>query len=82
MLSFFPLDILDETWDLIESVSEGFLTYFFIKINVSASGTGRGLRPKTLHYSYIFRFCSFILGGQGINFFNRTGSSSYSLMVS
>ena len=27
MLSFFPLDLLDEIWDLIESVSEGFLTY-------------------------------------------------------
>ena len=26
MLSFFPLDVLDEIWDLIESVSEGFLT--------------------------------------------------------
>ena len=25
-LSFFPLDVLDGTWDLIESVSEGFLT--------------------------------------------------------
>ena len=25
MLSFFPLDVLDENWDLIESVSEGFL---------------------------------------------------------
>ena len=24
MLSFFPLDVLDEIWDLIESVSEGF----------------------------------------------------------
>ena len=24
----FPLDVLDEIWDLIESVSEGFLTYF------------------------------------------------------
>ena len=23
----FPLDVLDEIWDLIESVSEGFLTY-------------------------------------------------------
>ena len=29
MLSFFPLDVLDEIWDLTESVSEGFLTYFF-----------------------------------------------------
>ena len=27
VLSFFPLDVLDETWDLNESVSEGFLTY-------------------------------------------------------
>ena len=31
VLSFFPLDVLDEIWDLIESVSEGFLTYSFIK---------------------------------------------------
>ena len=29
VLSFFPLDVLDEIWDLIESVSGGFLTYFF-----------------------------------------------------
>ena len=27
VLSFFPLDVLDEIWALIESVSEGFLTY-------------------------------------------------------
>ena len=27
VLSFFPLDDLDEIWDVIESVSEGFLTY-------------------------------------------------------
>ena len=27
VLSFFPLDVLDEICDLIESVSEGFLTY-------------------------------------------------------
>ena len=27
VLSFFPLDGLDEIWDLIESDSEGFLTY-------------------------------------------------------
>ena len=27
VLSFFPLDVLDEIWNLIESVSEGFLTY-------------------------------------------------------
>ena len=28
VLSFFPLDVLDGICDLIESVSEGFLTYF------------------------------------------------------
>ena len=27
MLSFFPRDVLDEIWDLIESVSEGFPFY-------------------------------------------------------
>ena len=27
VLSFFPQDVLDEIWDLIESVSEGFPTY-------------------------------------------------------
>ena len=35
VLSFFPLDVLDEIWELIESVSEGFLTY---------SGGGRVMR--------------------------------------
>ena len=30
---FFPLDVLDEIWDVIESVSERFfLTYSYIKI--------------------------------------------------
>ena len=29
VLSFFPLDVLDGILDLIESVSEGFLTYSF-----------------------------------------------------
>ena len=27
VLSCFPLNVLDEIWDFIESVSEGFLTY-------------------------------------------------------
>ena len=30
VLSFFPLDVLDGIWVLIESVSEGFLTYSFL----------------------------------------------------
>ena len=32
VLSFFPLDVLDEIWDLIESVSEGFPTYSYFNI--------------------------------------------------
>ena len=28
MLSFFPRDVLDEIWDLVGSVSEGFPTYY------------------------------------------------------
>ena len=32
VLSFFPLDVLDGIWDLIESVSQGLLTYsYFIE---------------------------------------------------
>ena len=31
----FPLDVLDEIWDLIESVSEGFLTYFCLMSGLS-----------------------------------------------
>ena len=29
VLSFFPLDVLDEIWDLVESVSEGFPFYSY-----------------------------------------------------
>ena len=31
VLSFLQRDVLDEIWDLIESVSEGFPTYFLYK---------------------------------------------------
>ena len=31
-LPFFPLDVLDEIWYAIESVSEGFLTYSCQKV--------------------------------------------------
>ena len=42
MLSFFPLDVLDEILDLIESVSEGFLTYssIWFRMLIPSSGTG------------------------------------------
>ena len=35
VLCFFPLDVLDGIWDLIESVSEGFLTYSLLIIILS-----------------------------------------------
>ena len=34
VLSFFPVDVLDGIWDLIESVSEGFLTYSSIYFRI------------------------------------------------
>ena len=39
VLSLFPLDVLDEIWDLIESVPEGFLTYSFIQALFATQGT-------------------------------------------
>ena len=36
VLSFFPLDVLDEIWDLIESVSEVFFTYLYIHTYINA----------------------------------------------
>ena len=36
LLSFFPLDVLDEIWDLIESVSEGF-SYLLLLSETTAS---------------------------------------------
>ena len=45
VLSFFPLDVLAEIWDLIESVSEGFLTYSLIQSSpTSHSRNQNGMR--------------------------------------
>ena len=44
VLSFFPLAVLDEIWDLIESIIEGFLTYSFIEGGGGSGGVGR---PQT-----------------------------------
>ena len=48
MLSFSPLDVLDENWDVIESVSEGFLTYSTNKDSASY-----------IAVSNLFPFCIF-----------------------
>ena len=50
MLSFSPRDVLDEIWDLIESVSKGFPTYFF---NHSARSRGR----IRIYYRYMKVYC-------------------------
>ena len=44
VLSFSHLDVLDEIWDLIESVSEGFLTYSC----TSATPTLKNSSPNNL----------------------------------
>ena len=52
MLSFFPRDVLDEIWDLIESVSEGFPTYCY-KINYQA-------------LTYIYYITESVCSGKGV----------------
>ena len=38
VLSFFPKDVLDEIWDLIQSVSEEFLTFTLVTCNFIVCG--------------------------------------------
>ena len=52
VLSFFPLDVLDEIWDLIESVSEGFLTNSFIS------------KKETVHERYSNKLNKLLFPGQ------------------
>ena len=40
-LSFFPRDYLDEIWDLIESVSEGFPTFSECRLSKNTRGVAR-----------------------------------------
>ena len=54
MLSFFPRDVLDEIWDLIESVSEGFPTYFYTacpKLSVPKNSRDRSVLDLRLFFS-------------------------------
>ena len=64
VLSFFPLDVLDEIWDLIESVSEGFLTYSYqseIDLLHTKSKVISALLSKLfLFYLHVvYKFCKF-----------------------
>ena len=57
MLSFFPQDVLDEIWDLVESVSEGFPTYFCSITVLSHEKLSRGkwysVRKAIRHFSIL-----------------------------
>ena len=49
VLSFFPLDVWDGIWNLIELVSEGFLTYSYTWIiMLSSSFSRRRFGPQIL----------------------------------
>ena len=54
VLSFFPLDVLDEIWGLIESVSEGFLTYPCFRSQFTENQFV--LSPFTLTQYFIFSY--------------------------
>ena len=53
MLSVFPPDILDEIWDLIGSVSEGFPTFSFILTLLTGSKSNRTARYFTMKYAIL-----------------------------
>ena len=50
MLSFFPRDVFDEILDLIETVSEGFPTYSYIKFKhtLLRNNTDKWVGPQVL----------------------------------
>ena len=61
VLSFFPLDVLDGIWDLIESVSEGFLTYSFMcyerikgKVFLARKGIPKHRRMSCYQFSQLY----------------------------
>ena len=53
MLSYFPRDVLDEIWDLIGSVSEGFHTYFCYALFPRSSFTACQIHLPALSVSLV-----------------------------
>ena len=47
VLSFFPLDVLDEIWDLIESVSEGSLTFSYSHARTTGPSASSVIQAKS-----------------------------------
>ena len=66
MLTFFPRDVLDEIWDLIESVSEVFPTYSWWKQNVFDK-----IRLFKFNQSF---WAAFFVIGYGVCVFNASHS--------
>ena len=71
MLSFFPLDVFGEIWDVIESLSEGLLYYSFsfaraaVACAILERTSGLGPSSKTTAPRYLMlvtvpSFCTFI----------------------
>ena len=57
VLSFFPLDVLDEIWDLIESVSEGFLSYSYISgLLGNRDGSDQSAHIRNLFRLFFFAY--------------------------
>ena len=52
VLSFFPRDVLDEIWDLIASVSEGFSTYSLIQEHFEEKKRIFIIFVAVQHYAY------------------------------
>ena len=73
MLSFFPLDALDEIWDLIWSVSEGFPTFFSKTVYSKLQFLSQFLRNVLPTYSNCGYFYSILFNP--ITFEGRLGTS-------
>ena len=65
VLSFFPRDVWNETWDLIGSVFGGFPAYFFIGHHQSAKLVSFRCPPARLRHHTIFADESYGVGRMG-----------------
>ena len=62
MLSFYPLDVLNEIWDLIEPDSDGFPTYSFIYYQRVTSTFKFNSKLKFLCLTVVTNDVTYILG--------------------
>ena len=61
LLSFFPLHVLDEIWDVIESVSEGFHTYSYVTVRLVSRRSSCFLPRDCIHLQkWVLAYLSFL----------------------